>query len=614
MNTRLSPRAVLGLGVLLVVAACMVGSARGAYAISPQQLWQVLLDAAAGLISGPANPSPEHLVFMNIRLPRLVLGIAAGAGLGLAGALMQGLFRNPLADPGLVGISSGAALAAGAAIVLGGAWLPDLPRTLGSWTLVLMAFGGGLGVTFLIYALSQAQGGTHIGLMLLAGVAVNALAGAGLGYLNFIATDEQLRNIQFWLLGSLGGARWSAVALVGAMVLAACAAGLACARPLNALALGEAQAALLGVNVERIKRRVIVVTALAVGAFLGAVALWLVPMLLTVWSRNDPDYTAYARDILFGQTASRYLEPTHHLHPPWYYLQIIATLWLPTALALIWAIPHWWRGWRRGQRPARVWLPLSWASLIVLFFSLSGGKRDVYIMPALPMLVLALAPLLPGLLRRPVVQRTLFVIAAALALLLAAASLYAIVGTPAFAEKLRSMRGLDPWHITLTMGVLGLVASVLCRPRRGALSFAATMTGIWLLYGLWAYPLINDTRSARGVMQQAGALIGPDAELGLLSWKEQNLLMADRPATVFGFLRPQAEQELAAVEWLRAAPEKRWILAQKLSLTTCFLVENATAVGEANRRRWFLVNADALRPTCLPHPPEAWVRHKVSWN
>ncbi len=266
MNTRLSPRAVLGLGVLLVVAACMVGSARGAYAISPQQLWQVLLDAAAGLISGPANPSPEHLVFMNIRLPRLVLGIAAGAGLGLAGALMQGLFRNPLADPGLVGISSGAALAAGAAIVLGGAWLPDLPRTLGSWTLVLMAFGGGLGVTFLIYALSQAQGGTHIGLMLLAGVAVNALAGAGLGYLNFIATDEQLRNIQFWLLGSLGGARWSAVALVGAMVLAACAAGLACARPLNALALGEAQAALLGVNVERIKRRVIVVTALAVGA------------------------------------------------------------------------------------------------------------------------------------------------------------------------------------------------------------------------------------------------------------------------------------------------------------------------------------------------------------
>lgn len=262
MTARLAPRTVLGLGVLLVAIAFVMGSARGAYAISSQQLWQVMMDTLAGATS----PSPEHLVFMNIRLPRLVLGIAAGAGLGMAGALMQGLFRNPLADPGLVGISSGAALAAGATIVLGSWWFPDLPRTLGSWTLVVMAFAGGLAVTLLICTLSQSQGGTHIGLMLLAGVAVNALAGAGLGFLNFIATDEQLRNIQFWLLGSLGGARWSAVALVSAMVAVACGMGLACARPLNVLALGEAQAALLGVKVEHVKRTVILVTALAVGA------------------------------------------------------------------------------------------------------------------------------------------------------------------------------------------------------------------------------------------------------------------------------------------------------------------------------------------------------------
>lgn len=262
MTARLTPRTTLWLGLALVVATFILGSARGAYAISPGQLWQVLADA----VTGVASPSPEHLVFMNIRLPRLVLGIAAGAGLGLSGALMQGLFRNPLADPGLIGISSGAALAAAVTIVLGNAYFPELPRTLGSWTLVLMAFGGGLVVTFLIYALSQSQGGTQIGLMLLAGVAVNALAGAGLGWLNFMATDEQLRNIQFWLLGSLGGARWSAVLLVGAVVLVASCAGLAWARPLNAIALGEAQAALLGVNVERVKRRVVLVTALSVGA------------------------------------------------------------------------------------------------------------------------------------------------------------------------------------------------------------------------------------------------------------------------------------------------------------------------------------------------------------
>jgi len=253
---------VLGAGVLLLALSFIAGSARGAYAISPLQLWNVLLD----MLAGSGQPSPEHLVFMNIRLPRLLLGVAAGAALGMSGALMQGLFRNPLADPGLIGVSSGAALAAGMTIVLGSLWFPEMPRTLGSWTLVAMAFVGSLLVTTLVYVLSQQDGVTRVGMMLLAGVAINALASAGLGYLTFLATDEQLRNIQFWLLGSLGGARWSAVALVFSVVAAAVGAGLALARPLNAIALGEAQAALLGVPVERVKRLAVLLTALAVGA------------------------------------------------------------------------------------------------------------------------------------------------------------------------------------------------------------------------------------------------------------------------------------------------------------------------------------------------------------
>ena len=262
MMARWSARTVWLAGLGLLAMALVAGSAQGAYAISPAQLWDVLRD----IVGGSENPTPEHLVFVNIRLPRLLLGVAAGAGLGLAGALMQGLFRNPLADPGLIGVSSGAALAAASFIVMGNLWFPDLPRALGSWTLVSMAFMGGLVVTFLIYALAQSQGGTRMGLMLLAGIAVNALAGAGLGYLSFLATDEQLRNLQFWLLGSLGGARWSAVVLVGAVVILACGAGLTLARPLNAIALGEAQAVLLGVDVERTKRWAIWVCALAVGA------------------------------------------------------------------------------------------------------------------------------------------------------------------------------------------------------------------------------------------------------------------------------------------------------------------------------------------------------------
>ncbi|APW39425.1 ABC transporter permease [Rhodoferax koreense] len=261
-SRRLSFPSVMWLGAGLVLASLLVASARGAYAIDFADILKTLWALASGGIEG----TPEQLVFLNIRLPRLLLGLAAGAGLGMAGALMQGLFRNPLADPGLIGVSSGAALAAGIAIVLGTLYFPEMPRSLGSWTLVAMAFGGSLAVTVLIYLLAQSEGGTRVGLMLLAGVAINALAGAGLGYLTFLASDEQLRSIQFWLLGSLGGARWASVLLVFSIVLIAGCAASTCARPLNVIALGEAQAVLMGVDVERTKRRAIAITALAVGA------------------------------------------------------------------------------------------------------------------------------------------------------------------------------------------------------------------------------------------------------------------------------------------------------------------------------------------------------------
>ena len=267
---RLSRSAALLLGAVLVLLAMVWGAASGAYAIAPTQLPGIVWDGLRSLFGSAVQTGPEHLVFLNIRLPRLLMGVAAGAGLGLAGALMQGLFRNPLADPGLIGVSSGAALAAGITIVLGGLYLPWLPRQLGSWALIAMAFGGGLTVTALVYTLGQVQGTTRIGLMLLAGIAINALAGAGLGYLSFVSTDEQLRNLQMWLMGSLGGARWGTASVVALAVCAAAVGAGWLARPLNALALGEAQARLLGVPVERTKRLAIGVSALAVGAVTAA--------------------------------------------------------------------------------------------------------------------------------------------------------------------------------------------------------------------------------------------------------------------------------------------------------------------------------------------------------
>ena len=154
--------------------------------------------------------------------------------------------------------------------MLGPQWWPDLGFKLGSWTLACSAFAGGMLVTGLIYGLAQTQGSTRIALMLLAGIAINALAGAGLGWLSYVSNDEQLRNVQLWLMGSLGQSRWPTVLLVGAAVAVCLAAALLLARALNALALGEAQAQLMGVAVERTKRWAIVVAALAVGVVTSA--------------------------------------------------------------------------------------------------------------------------------------------------------------------------------------------------------------------------------------------------------------------------------------------------------------------------------------------------------
>lgn len=264
---RLTAGRTLALTALLLATALVLAATQGAYALNASRLWGLLWDGLGSTLAGlDRELSVDAQVFFNIRLPRLLLGVTAGAGLAVAGALMQGIFRNPLADPGLIGVSSGAALAAALTIVLGAAWWPDLPRALGSWTLVIAAFVGGLAVTGVVYLLSHAESGARVGMMLLAGIAINAVAGAGLGLLSYMATDEQLRSLQFWLLGSLGGARWSAVGLVCGLVGLALVLAVPLARSLNALSLGEAQASLLGVDVRRLQQRAVLTAAVAVGA------------------------------------------------------------------------------------------------------------------------------------------------------------------------------------------------------------------------------------------------------------------------------------------------------------------------------------------------------------
>ncbi|MGP9822738.1 FecCD family ABC transporter permease [Salinarimonas sp. NSM] len=262
-------RARLGLFalVLLVVALSILALGAGAVAIAPARVVAILGDAATG--AGDLARR-DALVVTGIRLPRLLMGLLVGAALAVAGALMQGLFRNPLADPGLVGVSAGAGLAAGVTIVLGERLVP---ASLGIDPFALLpigAFLGGLASTLVLYAIATRNGRTSIATMLLAGIALGALAGAASGFLAYLSDDRQLRDLTFWSLGSLGGATWAKLVVIAPILLATLAATPILARALNALVLGEAEAYHLGIAVERAKAAIVVLVAAAVGASVAA--------------------------------------------------------------------------------------------------------------------------------------------------------------------------------------------------------------------------------------------------------------------------------------------------------------------------------------------------------
>ncbi len=208
----------------------------------------------------------ESLILFDIRLPRTLLGCLVGAGLAVSGAMMQGLFRNPLADPGLVGVSSGASLAAVMVIVLSSSVLAPVAGLLSYYTLPLAAFIGGLATTSGLYVISSRGGRTSVATMLLAGIALAAITGAVTGLLIFMSTDDQLRDFTFWSLGSLGGATWTSVLVCAPFVLVILLAIPLVAKALNALVLGEAEALHMGISVQRVKRLIILLVACATGA------------------------------------------------------------------------------------------------------------------------------------------------------------------------------------------------------------------------------------------------------------------------------------------------------------------------------------------------------------
>ncbi|MFT4246567.1 MAG: glycosyltransferase family 39 protein [Pseudomonas sp.] len=343
-------------------------------------------------------------------------------------------------------------------------------------------------------------------------------------------------------------------------------------------------------------------------AFFAAILAWLVPVAATALTSSAPEYHAYLNDILFRQTARRYAHSWDHAQPWWYHFATMATMWMPMMLALPWAIPAWRR--RLKRHDPRYLLPLVWWGLVVLFFSIPSGKRDVYILPALPMVCLVMAPLLPGILRRRGFQRLLFGFTALLTIGFFVGGVAMLLGQPGFERKLMDSRGvgIEVTHrlawITLAIGSWGVASLLLWRVRRSVIGVASLLTAFWLAYGLAVYPVLNDFSSARAVMRQAVDMIPADAELGLVAWKEQNLLMAPRPVETFGFRVQWEDQLRRGVAWQAQRPGRRWLLVQEAALLKCVDRSRSREVGVANRRGWWLVPAAAIGGPCVADAAE----------
>ena len=286
--------------VVIVMAVCS-----GAVPIAPAQVMAILLQPL-GIHVPWEFEAQQQTVVLGLRLPRIVLGICVGAALAVAGATLQGLFRNPLADPALIGVSSGAALAAVGFIVLGQEIALSTPVPLRSYLLPVFAFFGGLIAVLLVYRIGTVNGRSLVLTMLPAGIAINAICNALMGLLIFISDDQQLRDLTFWTMGSLSRNTWRLVLPVLPFLLIPLIGLPFLARAMNAYVLGESEAGHLGYDIERLKKAAILLTTLAIGAAValtGIIAFvgLVVPHLVRLLMGADHRYL-FPGSILLGAT------------------------------------------------------------------------------------------------------------------------------------------------------------------------------------------------------------------------------------------------------------------------------------------------------------------------
>jgi 4-amino-4-deoxy-L-arabinose transferase-like glycosyltransferase len=333
--------------------------------------------------------------------------------------------------------------------------------------------------------------------------------------------------------------------------------------------------------------------SLAPIAFVAAVLLWLVPMLLAVAFSGDPALAAYRDEILLQQTVTRYATAWHHRQPFYYFLTVMLTLWLPLVVLLPWLVPRWIE--RLRQRDARILLLLGWVLLVLLFFSASPGKRGVYILPALPALAVASGEWLRGLWQRLDVQRAGMLFALFVACVAAAGFVYLHWIAPDRAVALRDDYGLKYIEPLAAIAIVGTLAVLACGVRRGALAAAWVLGLTWLIVSFTVVPQINASRSSARFIADLEKIAEPERELGLLGYKEQFLLQLDRPSVNFGHARWREGvlEAYDAARWLNAGTDRELLVAEH-NLKPCFgSASLRIEVGTSSGDRWFLVSSPA---------------------
>jgi 4-amino-4-deoxy-L-arabinose transferase-like glycosyltransferase len=343
--------------------------------------------------------------------------------------------------------------------------------------------------------------------------------------------------------------------------------------------------------------------SLAPIGFLLAIGLWVVPMLFAVEQRGVAEFAAYRDEILFHQTVTRYAAAWHHLKPWYYYLvEVIPSLWLPWPILAFWLVPQWRAAWR--ARDARVWLPLAWVALVLLFFTLSPGKRGVYILPALPGLAVAAAAALPAIYQRRGVARA----SLALAAVLVTATILAAV-LPGAREAL-AKEGL-PTDLPLMVPAAACALAWLFVWRWPLFAWPAVLAAFALSFSWTIAPRIDAVRSGRAFTQAMLEQIPRDRELGLMAYKEQFLLYLDRPTWNFGHRRGIEEggEPADAARWL-AGDHARVLLAPESLLEPCFASTSRIQVGRSGGEAWYLVSGTPATD-CMARGEAARVRRYV---